>query len=159
MPLNQAEIEELSRILDARAGGGRNERPKLRLIIPPTPKLLDQIAREAHLRRIMHLKRFYRLEWLVDQETFNVANVSCLEDCDLIRLLNFMEHARECIVEGVSFEDAGLVRTLRSPVVAPPPSSAAFNRQAERDADCASASLVDLLKTANYDAPQDGPPF
>ena len=35
-----------------------------------------------------------------------------LEDCDLIRLLNLMERARECIVDGVSFEDAGLVRSV-----------------------------------------------
>lgn len=48
---------------------------------------------------------------MVDQATFNVASLSCLEDCDLIRLVNDMERARECIMDGVSFEDAGLVRS------------------------------------------------
>lgn len=158
MELSQEEIEELSRILDARVGGGRSERPKLRLILPPTPKLLDQISRESHLRRIMHLKRAYHLGWLVDQETFNVAAVSCLEDCDLIRLLNFMEHARECIVEGIPFEDAGLVRSLRSEGITSPPSASVF-RQAERDADQASSSLSGLLSAVDYDLAQDGPPF
>jgi len=107
----------------------------------------------------MHLKRFYRLDWLVDQETFNVANVSCLEDCDLIRLLNFMEHARECIVEGIPFEDAGLVRSLRTPAPASPPSVTTFTRQAERDADQAEASMTELLKTVKRSSAQDGPPF
>lgn len=116
MTLSKEELDELNEILDARSGQGRTRRPKLRLITPPSPSLLDHIAREAHLKRIFHLKRAYRLDWLVDQATFSVASVSCLEDCDLIRLLNDLERARECILEGVSFEDVGLVRSLRSDV-------------------------------------------
>lgn len=50
----------------------------------------------------------------MEQETFNVASVSCLEDCDLVRLLALLERARECILDGVSLEDAGLTgSTLR----------------------------------------------
>lgn len=112
MSLSLDEIQELSRILDARAGLGRKERPKLRLVVPPTPKLLDPIFREAHIKRVLFLQRAYRLQWLVDQACFNAASLSCLEDCDLIRLLNDMERARECIADGVSFEDAGLIRSL-----------------------------------------------
>src|SRR5690348_11027836 len=97
MTLSTEEIQELAQILDARAGHGRSERPKLRLITPPTPQLLDSIARESHLRRIGHLRRRYRLDWLVDQASFSVASVTLLEDCDLIRLLLDMERARECI--------------------------------------------------------------
>jgi len=112
MTLSTEEIQELAQILDARAGHGRSERPKLRLITPPTPQLLDSIARESHLRRIGHLRRRYRLDWLVDQASFSVASVTLLEDCDLIRLLLDMERARECIADGISFEDAGLVRSV-----------------------------------------------
>jgi len=115
MSLTQEEINELSQLLDARAIGNKSRhRPKLRLIVPPTPKLLDHIAREAHLRRIWFLERRYRLQWLVEQQCFGVASVTLLEDCDLIRLLTMMERARECIADGVSFEDADLVRATDS---------------------------------------------
>jgi len=112
MGLSRDEIRELANILNARAGLGRSERPKLRLVTPPSPKLLDPIFRDAHIKRVLHLQRAYRLQWLVDQETFNVASLSCLEDCDLIRLVALLERARECIADGVSLEDAGLVRSV-----------------------------------------------
>lgn len=115
MSLTREEIRELGQILEARAGRGRSGPPKLRLIVPPSPNLLDPIFREAHLRRIVHLRERYRLHWLVDQATFNAASLSCLEDCDLIRLLADMERARECIADGISFEDAGLIRAVEAP--------------------------------------------
>lgn len=132
MSLSLEEIQELSRILDARAGLGRSERPKLRLVVPPTSKLLDPIFRDAHIKRIIHLRDAYRLRWLVDQATFNVASLSCLEDCDLIRLLNDMERARECIVDGISFEDAGLVRSVNDCTPAPTKTAHSVELAAER---------------------------
>lgn len=129
MSLSREEIRELAKILNARAGDGRSERPKLRLVVPPTPKLLDPIFRDAHLKRILHLQRAYRLQWLVDQATFNVASLSCLEDCDLMRLLADMERARECISDGISFDDAGLVRAIGA--YSEPLSDRAGDRQSE----------------------------
>lgn len=114
MTLSDEEVRELGRLLAARRGEGRRERPKLRLVVPPTPKLLDHLARDAHLRRVAQLRKAFRLDWLVEQATFNVASVSCLEDCDLIRLLDDMERARECIADGVSFDDAELWRDARN---------------------------------------------
>jgi hypothetical protein len=72
---------------------------------------MDSILREAHVRRISHLKRFYRLQWLVDQATFGVGSVDDLDDAALAALLADAERARECLAEGISFEDAGLIRT------------------------------------------------
>lgn len=114
MSLSDEEVKELGRLLAARRGEGRSERPKLRLIVPPTPTLLDHLARDAHLRRIAQLRKAFRLDWLVEQATFSVASVSCLEDCDLIRLLDDMERARECMADGVSFDDAELWRDARN---------------------------------------------
>lgn len=115
MALTNEEIEELKELLDTRdiSHPARNARPKLRLVVPPTPRLLDTISRDLHERRIVHLKRAYGLGWLVDQECFNVPNLFALEDCDLIRLHGMMERARECVADGVSFDDVGLVRSLR----------------------------------------------
>lgn len=156
MSLSLDEIQELSKILDARAGLGRKERPKLRLIVPPTPKLLDPIFREAHIKRVLFLQRAYRLQWLVDQACFNAASLSCLEDCDLIRLLNDMERARECIADGVSFEDAGLIRSLgerrEDDSMIP---SRGMRKQAAR----AESAVSGMHRISPIDPAQDEPPF
>lgn len=159
MALTSEEIRELSQLLDAREGRGRSERPKLRLITPPTSTLLDPLARDAHLRRILHLQRAYRLHWLVDQATFDVAGLSCLEDCDLIRLLTDMERARECIADGVSMEDAGLVRSVldRSPGELPPPSRKEIQQM--EHAAIGVSRLRPHAPAANAAAPDGEPPF
>lgn len=158
MALSKEEVQELARILDARAGLGREARPKLRLVTPPTPKLLDHIAREAHLRRIDYLKRRYQLGWIVDQATFDVASASVLEDCDLIRLLCDMERAMECILDGVPFEDADLVRPVLARDAEPP--AVRWSQQAEASADAASiaASALRRERRTQKDGASD-PPF
>lgn len=75
---------------------------------------MDAIQREAHYRRIRYLASAYKLQWLVDQATWNVANLEDLSDEDLIELHRDMDRARECPVDDVSYEDAGLVRNKRA---------------------------------------------
>lgn len=70
----------------------------------------DEITRDACIRRIRYLRKAYGLQWLVDQATFNRPALETLEDSELSALLSTMEKARECAVEGIAFEDAGLVR-------------------------------------------------
>jgi len=95
----------------------------------------------------LFLERRYRLQWLVEQQCFGVASVTLLEDCDLIRLLSMMERARECIADGVSFEDADLVHA--------PGSIGAFrDRNAEHQAEKASieASKMTALRPRSADS-------
>ncbi|MEF3081898.1 hypothetical protein V3391_06685 [Luteimonas sp. SMYT11W] len=77
----------------------------------PGPLVLDSISRDSITRRVRDLERMYRLTWLINQEAFHVPGIECLEDEELSALLKMMEQARECVVEGISFDEAGLVRS------------------------------------------------
>lgn len=106
---------ELAELIRQRVKNAPPDKPHLRIVKVEAPTLpgpnFDGITREAHIRRIRYLARAYRLRWLLDQETFHVAALECLEDAELSALLADMERARECMQEDVSFEDAGLVRS------------------------------------------------
>lgn len=75
------------------------------------PLELDRITRESHLRIIRHLRRRYRLGLLVDQATFGKAGLNDLDDAAVVALHRQLDRARECLEDGVSFEEAGLIRS------------------------------------------------
>lgn len=105
-------LEDLAAVIASTVKGVRPAKPALRLVQPPSPVVFDEITRTCVLDRIRSLKRMWQLGWLVDQATFNKPGVDVLRDEELSALLKDMERARECIQEGVSFADAGLVRNL-----------------------------------------------
>lgn len=114
MAISDERLRELAEKMAAVMEGER-AKPKLRLIdLPPRPvreDCMDPLMRESHYRRIRYLAGAYRLQWLVDQATFGVANIEDLTDEELIKLHHDMDRARECPVEDVSYEEAGLVRS------------------------------------------------
>lgn len=104
----------LAALIRERARSAPLVKPRLRLVTLAAPEPgafhLDDVSRNGHFRRIRWLSRAFRLQWLVDQATFSVPALECLEDAELSALLSDMERARECLRDDVSFEDAGLIR-------------------------------------------------
>jgi len=96
--------------------GVDREKPQLRVVGRENPRLptrgLDPITRESHIRMIRHLSRRYRLQVLVDQAIFGFVAVEDLPDDRLVGLHRDLDRARECLADGISLEDAGLIRSI-----------------------------------------------
>lgn len=101
-------LDALAQALARKVRNAPPTRPRLRLVTTAAPTLYDSITRDCCLKRIRFLARAFRLQWLVEQAAFNTGGVDCLEDPELQALLTKLERARECIAEGISFEDADL---------------------------------------------------
>ncbi len=85
-------------------------RPQLRAIDgTPRRQTLDAITRAFCIRRIRFLSKSYGLPWLVDQHLLNAPGLESMGDSELSTLLREMERARECITNGISLEDAGII--------------------------------------------------
>lgn len=111
---DQERMQALSNMVAA-AINGAPARPRLQLVgrddLKREPSGLDAVSRDVIYSRIRDLSRMYWLKWLVRQETEHVGGaMECLDDTELCSLRDKMERARECRVEGIGFDDAGLVR-------------------------------------------------
>jgi hypothetical protein len=83
-----------------------------RLILPDhvrDPGALDELTRARHERRIKFIVGRYGLQWLVDQHLAEVS-LEQAPDGPVLALLRDCEKALKAVAEGVSFDDAGLVR-------------------------------------------------
>lgn len=76
------------------------------------PSMMCELERESHCRMIRHFRRRwgYSMQIIIDQACFGLAGLEQLEDDALVQLHKDMERAQECMRDGVSFEDAGLLR-------------------------------------------------
>lgn len=92
---------------------GPRKRPNLRLVEchPPPSTRLDALTRESHCKMIRHIRwrRGRATQLIIDQACFGLAGIEQLDDDRLVALHRNMERAEDCIREGVSFEDAGLI--------------------------------------------------
>lgn len=112
MALNEDRLQELAQRLARAMDGGQPERPVLRLV-ESRPSRMDAITRESHCRMIRHMRRRWGhdMQMIIDQACFGVPGIEGLDDDALIELHRDLERAQDCIRDGVSFEDAGLLRS------------------------------------------------
>lgn len=114
MALSEERLKELaSRMAKAMDADVSGDRPRLRLVKPQSPpRGMDDLMRESHCKMIRHFRRRwgYPMQMIIDQAVFGLAGIEQLDDEALIQLHKDMERAQECMLDGVSFEDAGLLR-------------------------------------------------
>lgn len=131
MDLDQ-EMDKLAQLIALRAQRKMGEKPKLSLVgsvgpaeaaatspigrdgilIRPAMRM-DVVLRESHYRMIRHFQRRWgaSMQLLIDQACFGYMGIEQLPDDDLIQLHKDLERAEDCMRDGVSFEDAGLLRS------------------------------------------------
>lgn len=98
--LREERIQELAELIAARVFG-----------LPAAATTGHEPTRRYYLRRIRWLAESYGLAWMIDQATLG-HRLDALGDDELALLLQDMETGRRCIVEGLSLDDAGLVREV-----------------------------------------------
>jgi len=104
-----------ARAAEIRAGNKR--KPKLKVVgtEPAQMRTMDAVTRESHVRMISCLRRFYRpygMDLIVNQALIGKGSVDDLDDDELVALLRMIDRARECIADGIGFEEAGLLREV-----------------------------------------------
>ena len=95
----------------ATESGAKPRKRRLAVVGEETGPGLTPIQRDVLYARIRDLGNLYWLNWLIRQETAHAMGVlECLSDDELQALMEKMERGRECRVDGIPFDDAGLVR-------------------------------------------------
>lgn len=112
--VDQVMVDRLAALIKGALQSEQGLKPNLTVVgakEAPKRQGLDSVTRESYVRMIGHLRRRYGLQMLVDQATFGRGSVDRLGDEELEALYKDLERARECIADGISFEDAGLLRS------------------------------------------------
>lgn len=82
---------------------------------PRPARLMDDITRESRLRLIRELARVYRdcgFNVIIKQATIGKSGLDALSDEEVIQLHRDLDRARECIRDGIDFEEAGLIKPM-----------------------------------------------
>ncbi|QIO88852.1 hypothetical protein G9274_002537 [Stenotrophomonas rhizophila] len=126
MDLDQ-EMDKLAQLIALRAQRKMGVKPSLQLVgdakpaeaPSPTAMLeaaqtrMDVLVRESHCRMIRHFRRRWGtpMQEIIDDACFGLAGIEQLDDQGLLQLHMDLERAQDCMRDGVSFEDAGLLKS------------------------------------------------
>lgn len=76
----------------------------------PERTWLQPFERDMRYQLIRDLARLHNLHWLVRKETVDVDGImERLDDAGLLALHGKLQRAQECILEGIGFDDAGIL--------------------------------------------------
>lgn len=112
----EQEADLLAKIVRRKLGA----KPSLKLVnarnvrreIPtaPLPGVLQPFERDMRYQLIRDIARIHGIGWFLRKETVHVdCIIERLDDEGLVRLHDRMQKAQGCILEGVGFDDAGLM--------------------------------------------------
>ena len=93
-------------------------KPDLRVVCNDAPvRQMCSLQRESHIKMIRHIRKRWRsygdpMQAVIDEACFGLAGIDQLDDEGLIALHRRLERAQDCIREGITFEDAGLIRSM-----------------------------------------------
>lgn len=109
--VDQARVRQLVEMIEA---GMRPapERPALRVVRDEAPARawLQPFERDMRYQLVRDIAGLHGLGWLIRRETEHVDGIiERLDDADLIELHATMCRAQDCILEGIGFDDAGLM--------------------------------------------------
>lgn len=112
------ELEALAEAIAQRVKLRAKPPPTKLALVPkgpaPKPRTMDAIERESRIRWIQALARVYRpagMDLIVKQAMIGKRYMSDLDDDELTELLNNIDRARDCLIDGITFEEAGLLRS------------------------------------------------
>lgn len=109
-------MDELVKLLRQRVKSAPPGKPALRIVgnvvSLPAATRMDDIERESRFRWIQALAKAYRpLDLIVKQAMIGKRYMSDLTDEELLDLHRDIDRGRECMNDGITFEEAGLLRS------------------------------------------------
>lgn len=111
MGMGDKQIQEMAQAVAAAVGVKTGRRLRRLKVVDDVQDGLTALQRDVLYSRIRDLGNLYHLMWLVRQETMHVLGVmECLSDDELTALLAKVQRGVEARMDGVAFEEVGLVR-------------------------------------------------
>ena len=110
--VDQARVRQLVEMIEAGLKPAQEPaRPALRVVrAEPERQWLQPFERDMRYQLIRDIARLHGLQWLIRKETAHVDGIiEHLTDPALVGLHATMRRAQQCILEGIGFDDAGLL--------------------------------------------------
>ncbi len=111
MGMPDRQMQEMAQAVAAAIGVKTGRKVRRLAAVEDMPAGMTALQRDVIYSRVRDIGNLYWLNWLIRQETMHVLGVmECLSDDELTALLAKMERGMEARMDGVPFEEVGLVR-------------------------------------------------
>lgn len=110
--INRERVRALAQMIEASLESQEHAKPALRVVRsePRSHQRLQPFERDMRYALIRDIARLHDLHWLIRKETADVDGIiEQLDDDELVGLHATMRRAQDCILEGIGFDDAGLM--------------------------------------------------